>query len=422
MVAIDRPNRDILDRAIGIYRDSMREFIVRCLKQAPGLTLEKAVEDALSVRRNTGRLNAFRSHLNRGGELKGFIDVGDFPGLIGHHWDSVFSDAFKDDRQNVMLHCQFAASGRHREAHPDTGDIGPAETRAYLYHITEMMSSINHFGERGRVEELSRRIPDPDVVNLEAVVGELAIKLNDTIERLERLDSDADQDWAEILDGLREQFRVQDDRFRDEVTLLIKTGLAELREQIDRQAEIISEIISEMRTVKTQDTDDLQGTEELARTSDVENVRRLTVELRSENADLRDRIEVLTAQVSEIQSGTQAIDETADWVDDRDDNQLQDVEEDEDEDDDEETKDGRVNEDEGDLGLDSLFGRLAAALSRMDTGVARGSAPLPGIWSGARFYCTMQDCMFSDGSRRAWWHEWKALNHMHSTGHKIAEV
>ena len=141
MAAIDRPKRDILDQAIGIYRDSMREFLVRRLKQAPGLTLEKAVEDALSVRRNTGRLNAFRSHLNRGGEVRGFIDVGDFPGLIGRHWDSVFSEAFKDDRQNVRLHCEFAASGRHREAHPDTGDIGAEEARAYLYHITLRSSS-----------------------------------------------------------------------------------------------------------------------------------------------------------------------------------------------------------------------------------------------------------------------------------------
>ena len=61
MAATGRPNMYILYQAINIYRDSMREFLVRCLKRAPGFTLEKAVEDAFHVRRNTGRLNDFRS-------------------------------------------------------------------------------------------------------------------------------------------------------------------------------------------------------------------------------------------------------------------------------------------------------------------------------------------------------------------------
>ena len=49
MADIDRPNRNVLDRALAIYRDSMREFLIRNLKRVPRQTLEKGVESACGV-------------------------------------------------------------------------------------------------------------------------------------------------------------------------------------------------------------------------------------------------------------------------------------------------------------------------------------------------------------------------------------
>ncbi len=44
MANIDRPNRDVLDQAIGIYRDSMRPFLIRNLKQVPRHTSKKVAK------------------------------------------------------------------------------------------------------------------------------------------------------------------------------------------------------------------------------------------------------------------------------------------------------------------------------------------------------------------------------------------
>ncbi len=83
MADIDRPNRNVLDRALAIYRDSMREFLIRNLKRVPGQTLEKGVESAL---RGNRRLQ-LEDRLKQRKDVEDFIDIGDFQPLIAHHWD-----------------------------------------------------------------------------------------------------------------------------------------------------------------------------------------------------------------------------------------------------------------------------------------------------------------------------------------------
>ena len=119
MAIIDRPNRDMLDKAIGIYRDSMRGFLVRHLKRVPKHNLQSAVESALASERSrsTAKQNNLESHLKRGGAVDDFIDVGEFHLYIGHHWGSVsvFDGVFKEDRQIILAHCRFIASARNHE-------------------------------------------------------------------------------------------------------------------------------------------------------------------------------------------------------------------------------------------------------------------------------------------------------------------
>lgn len=51
MTTRPRPNRDALSEAIDIYRDAMRPFILRRLRQVRGTTLDKAITSALGDRR-----------------------------------------------------------------------------------------------------------------------------------------------------------------------------------------------------------------------------------------------------------------------------------------------------------------------------------------------------------------------------------
>ena len=51
MTTRPRPNRDALSEAIDIYRDAMRPFILRRLRQVRGTTIDKAITFALGDRR-----------------------------------------------------------------------------------------------------------------------------------------------------------------------------------------------------------------------------------------------------------------------------------------------------------------------------------------------------------------------------------
>ena len=51
MNTIERPHRDVLNKALDIYRDAMRPFIIRSLKQIKGKHIEEAICDVLSQNR-----------------------------------------------------------------------------------------------------------------------------------------------------------------------------------------------------------------------------------------------------------------------------------------------------------------------------------------------------------------------------------
>ncbi|MDE0043044.1 MAG: hypothetical protein OXT74_13475, partial [Candidatus Poribacteria bacterium] len=69
----NRPNRDALDNALSIYRDTMRPFVARCLKQAPNLTDKDRVyvedEDEMDIKEFASLIRnywyvTFESHLD----------------------------------------------------------------------------------------------------------------------------------------------------------------------------------------------------------------------------------------------------------------------------------------------------------------------------------------------------------------------
>lgn len=85
---IARPNRDALNKAIDVYRDAMRPFIVRTLKaEAKGATVEDAIRQALNERLR----DQFDRNLKaNGGNTAAAIDVNDFPHIVQRN-SSAFS-------------------------------------------------------------------------------------------------------------------------------------------------------------------------------------------------------------------------------------------------------------------------------------------------------------------------------------------
>ncbi len=161
MTATPRPNRDALTKAVDIYRDAMRPFLLRCLKQVRGATLERAVTDFLQPR----RADEVRQQLNRGDKVEDLIDVNDFPTLVQRHWREVFSSAFRDS-QTVQSELWLIASARNQVAHPGAQDLEREYASTHIWLIANVLGKINAPEQKKAVEDILAGLmaPEPGVV------------------------------------------------------------------------------------------------------------------------------------------------------------------------------------------------------------------------------------------------------------------
>ena len=151
MNTIERPHRDVLNKALDIYRDAMRPFIIRSLKQIKGKRIEEIICDVLSAK----QVNGFKQNLqNNGGNIQAAIDIGDFPNLISRNWrGEVFGRQFGGDMtvQNLLY---LITQARNHVMHPNTEDLDPEYARASLFHISDVLGRINAVAPKAEVEKL----------------------------------------------------------------------------------------------------------------------------------------------------------------------------------------------------------------------------------------------------------------------------
>ena len=165
MQTTNRPNRDALMRAIDIYRDAMRPFIVRQLRRVPGESVEELIERGLGNR----QVEEFNRRLTENGDIESAIDLNYFPKVIRDNWRGAFAQYFNGDL-TVQSTLWLVKTARDQIAHPGTQDIEAEYTRVHLYHIADLLGRINTPNEKQAVEEIrdnlfaspeSRRQADP---------------------------------------------------------------------------------------------------------------------------------------------------------------------------------------------------------------------------------------------------------------------
>ena len=155
MTTVSRPNKDALVKALDIYRDAMRPFIIRNLRGIQGSN----VRDRISYSLHGKFLNP--------SDLESGIDVNDFPTLIRDNWRAAFSVAFRNDMsvQNALWQIKEA---RNTASHPGSQDIDPEFTRAHLFHIADVLGKINAPQEKEVVErvrdDLFAALDQPSVI------------------------------------------------------------------------------------------------------------------------------------------------------------------------------------------------------------------------------------------------------------------
>lgn len=149
--AVDRPNRNKLQQGIDIYRDHVREFIVRELgKRGNGRTVEKML---LEATRDASYENR-RSQLAKGKSPQSVIDVGDFPHLVSRHWQEVFYHSTNGNQQlrNRMF---LIAEGRNIAAHPDEDDISMGYAYGRLDDIATVLGDIKAVEAVKQIEKIA---------------------------------------------------------------------------------------------------------------------------------------------------------------------------------------------------------------------------------------------------------------------------
>ena len=166
------PIRHIVRNAVDIYRDAVREFIVRQLRRVSGRTIEQCIEASLPARRR----DQFARNLGNGTSPGECIDVGDFPHLVNRYWPDAFSEWFRDDR-TVISPMYAVTDARNDVSHPPGSDTGAEAARVWLYHIQDVLVRINRPDLADSVGGLKSAIPDPNVENLADQVAWLELQL-----------------------------------------------------------------------------------------------------------------------------------------------------------------------------------------------------------------------------------------------------
>lgn len=153
MQVVDRPNKDAVSKAIDLYRDAMRDFIMRQLRPIRGRTIEELIGDAL----NNSDADALKETIADGKSVKDFIDTFHFPHIISRYWSDPFHEFFKGNR-NIQSLAYLAHEMRNNISHIGATDLNDNETMAALLNIIDILERIKAPTPKEKVETLRQGI------------------------------------------------------------------------------------------------------------------------------------------------------------------------------------------------------------------------------------------------------------------------
>ena len=150
MVMSNTPNKDCLVKALDIYRDCMRDFIVRVLK-SQGIGVD-AMRKSLRINHDYDR-----------SDERNAFDVGHFYLIIKHYWAKVFKEEFNSDA-SVLNAISQVRPIRNEAAHPAyKKDIDRAWALARIYDMSDILGRIGAGAGEARVQAIWDELSIQDV-------------------------------------------------------------------------------------------------------------------------------------------------------------------------------------------------------------------------------------------------------------------
>ncbi len=159
MTTIARPNKDALSRAIDIFRDEMRPFLIRCLKRVPGATVDVVIERSLS----SHQADTFARSFQRSKDPASAIDVNFFPQLVQRNWRTAFAAELGEDK-SIQSELWLINEARNEVAHIGTQDLETGFTTTYLFHISSVLGKIKAPDQKRAVEKIMEELTQFPVV------------------------------------------------------------------------------------------------------------------------------------------------------------------------------------------------------------------------------------------------------------------
>ena len=154
---VERPNQELLLRALNMYRDVMRNLVLDRMRLAYGQDTAEAIRASLS---DEGVQSFDRDLTRNRGNLEETLDVGHFRPVIESNWDRCFATRFEHDRA-VISTLGWISGERNRASHPGTGDLPREEVVAAINNIGTVLSHIGATDIVRALEELKTQVHRP---------------------------------------------------------------------------------------------------------------------------------------------------------------------------------------------------------------------------------------------------------------------
>ena len=271
------PNKDDLEDALGkalrIYRNCMRPFIVRHLRKVPGEKPEDLIAEALSDQ----QADQFWTILDKEDDIESAIDFSYFPAIIQKNW------LIERNRQHYGFNQQFDADmtfqsrlwlirgGRNIGEHEDT-KVDSEFVRIHLFLIGEVLNKINEPDRQSEVEK----------IRIDLFSDDTAERLAEAEKRLK----DVEAENAGYKKSLSEtKNRLTDAKSKNSE---YKEDTTELSRQVDQKENRINKLLKQQKEAKAQNE---KSKKDLART------KRDLEKSKAAQTDYKQRLETIAKEL-----------------------------------------------------------------------------------------------------------------------------
>ena len=150
MTTPDKPIQEQVNRALNIFRDPFRDFVVRRLRTVRGRKPADVIIPSLRGQAYDSALSASA----RGDDVRDMFDVGNFYFIVRDNWRDIFAVDFQNDR-SVLSALSQIGNIRNAASHSQYGrDVRRETAMSRISDMSDILKTINAASAQAAVQEI----------------------------------------------------------------------------------------------------------------------------------------------------------------------------------------------------------------------------------------------------------------------------